>query len=246
MFLKSSLVFVFLLQLSTVVPDGTGHHHHEPHEPSPVTSYCAPGLTRDTGTVMTSVGDIDYQMYHVLQTIPLAIQEARSSIIQSTRDSNRDKGITGIACLLGAVSGGLGVTAGASGPTTGVVLGWLAQHSWGYGYWGPFLLDFEELDPGCGLEDFNKVLGDYSFVTSLYTTYSKELSAGAYSSQHPDDRPELRAYYLSEFGRKAKHALHCITSKAGGDSAASKVVSLIDKYVGMGLERLQLTESLMS
>ena len=29
------------------------------------------------------------------------------------------------------------------GPTTGVVLGWLAQHSWGYGYWGPFLLDFE-------------------------------------------------------------------------------------------------------
>ena len=106
------------------------------------------------------------------------------------------------------------------------------------------------------------MLGDYSFVTSLYTTYSKELSAGAYSSQHPDDRPEvnwtlmsqvvltkhfqLRAYYLSEFGRKAKHALHCITSKAGGDSAASKVVSLIDKYVGMGLERLQLTESLMS
>ena len=25
----------------------------------------------------------------------------------------------------------------------GVVLGWLAQHTWGYGYWGPFLLDFE-------------------------------------------------------------------------------------------------------
>ena len=30
-----------------------------------------------------------------------------------------------------------------SGPTTGVILGWLAQHTWGYGYWGPFLLDFE-------------------------------------------------------------------------------------------------------
>jgi len=56
----------------------------------------------------------------------------------------------------------------------------------------------------------------------------------------------LRAYYLGEFGRKAKHALHCITSKAGGDSSASKVVSLIDKYVGMGLERLKLTEGLMS
>ena len=38
----------------------------------------------------------------------------RSGIIQSTRESNRDKAITGIACLIGAVSGGLGVTAGAT------------------------------------------------------------------------------------------------------------------------------------
>ena len=49
----------------------------------------------------------------------------------------------------------------------------------------------QELDPGCGIEDFNKVLADYSFVTSLYTTYGKELSSGAYSSHHPDDRPEV-------------------------------------------------------
>ena len=41
------------------------------------------------------------------------------------------------------------------------------------------------------MEDFNKVLGDYSFVTSLYTTYGKDLQAGAYSSHHPDDRPEV-------------------------------------------------------
>ena len=59
----------------------SGHHHHEPHPPSPVTSYCAPGQTRDTGTVVTSVGDIDYQMYHVLQSIPLAIQEARWDVM---------------------------------------------------------------------------------------------------------------------------------------------------------------------
>jgi len=51
---------------------------------------------------------------------------------------------------------------------------------------------------------------------------------------------------MSEFGRKAKLALHCITSKAGDESSAAKVVTLIDKYVGMGLERLQLTEKLMS
>lgn len=256
--LQSFSFFVLVIQFSGVVPDGTGHHHHhhedhdhhDDHDPEPSSSYLPPsshcGHSRDTSTVVNNVGDIDYQMYHVLQSVPLAIQEARSGIIQSTRESNRDKAITGIACLIGAISGGLGVTAGATSPTTAVVLGWLAQHTWGYGYWGPFLLDFEELDPGCGVEDFNKVLGDYSFVTSLYTTYGKDLQAGAYSSHHPDDRPELRAYYLSEFGRKAKHALHCITSKAGSDSSASKVVSLIDKYVGMGLERLSLTETLMS
>ena len=57
------------------------------------------------------------------------------------------------------------------------------------------------------------MLQDYSFVTSLYTTYTSDLDQGAYTSDHPDDRPELRAYYMSEFGRKAKLALHCITSK---------------------------------
>ena len=34
--------------------------------------------------------------------------------------------------------------------------------------------------------------------------------------------------------------------QAGDESSAAKVVTLIDKYVGMGLERLQLTEKLMS
>ena len=43
-----------------------------------------------------------------------------------------------------------------------------AQHSWGYGYWGPFLLDLDDSDPGCGLSELNQVLYDYSFVTSLH------------------------------------------------------------------------------
>merc|ERR1719225_1307924 len=66
---------------------------------------------RDTSTVLAQVADIDYQMYQTLQSMPLAIQEARADIIQGTSDTNRDKAITGVACLLGAVSGGLDVTA---------------------------------------------------------------------------------------------------------------------------------------
>ena len=50
----------------------------------------------------------------------------------TTQETNRDKGITGVACLLGAISGGLGVTFGTdiSSPQPATVLGWLAQHSW--------------------------------------------------------------------------------------------------------------------
>ena len=32
---------------------------------------------RDTSTVLAQVADIDYQMYQTLQSMPLAIQEAR-------------------------------------------------------------------------------------------------------------------------------------------------------------------------
>ena len=53
----------------------------------------------------------------------------------------------------------------------------------------------QELDPGCGVEDFNSVLADYSFVTSLYSTYGSQLDSGAYTSGHPDDRPEVGHTY---------------------------------------------------
>jgi hypothetical protein len=26
-----------------------------------------------------------------------------------------------------------------------------------YGYWAPYLFDLDDTDPGCGIEDFNKV-----------------------------------------------------------------------------------------
>ena len=117
----------------------------------------------------------------------------------STRDTNRDKAITGAACLLGAISGGLGVTHGidlataAASTTQAALLGWLAQHSWGYGYWGPFLLDLKDTEPGCGLEEFNRLVGEYSFVTNLYSTYGHDVSTGAYTSTDPDHRPEVES-----------------------------------------------------
>jgi len=89
------------------------------------------------------------------------------------------------------------------------------------------------------------VLYDYSFVTALHQTYGTNLQEAGYTSGTADDRPELRAYYLGEFGRKLKLELHCITSQAGSDSSASRVVALIDKYVRTGQERLEITSQLM-
>ena len=115
----------------------------------------------------------------------------------STQDTNRDKAITGVACLLGAISGGLGATHGVdltTGPvvtTQAAVLGWLAQHSWGYGYWGPFLLDLQDTDPGCGVEDFNRVVADYGYVTNLFSAYGHDVTLSGYTSGNPDDRPEV-------------------------------------------------------
>ena len=56
----------------------------------------------------------------------------RASLSESTQGTNRDKAITGVACLLGAISGGLGVTHGMdiSSPEPTTALGWMAQHSW--------------------------------------------------------------------------------------------------------------------
>ena len=61
----------------------------------------------------------------------------------------------------------------------------------GYGYWAPYLLDLQETDPGCGLEEFNRVVDEYSYVTDIYSTYGQDVTAAAYTSGHPDDRPEV-------------------------------------------------------
>jgi len=231
--------------------DGGSHHHGHGHHHEPSPSYvrqsvCTPAPS--PATTLATIAHLDYQMHATLKALPAAIEEAKSAVEQGTLDTNRDKLITGLCCLIAAISGKLGVLEGnnLATLTTGQQLALLAQGSWGYGYWGPFLLDLDETDPGCGLQDFNKVVYEYSFITSLHQTYGQDHYSGGYTSGSPDDRPELRAYYLGEFGRKLKLELHCITSQAASSSEASQVVTLIEKYVRLGQERLELTKTLMS
>jgi len=193
----------------------------------------------------STIEDIDYQLHHTLASLPAAIQKARLAVQSGTADTNRDVLLVGIACFVGALSGSLGILYNKNPAelSTSDQLSLLAMNSWGYGYWGPYLLELSETDPGCGVEDFNKVVYEYSYITSLDQVYGSDPAAFAYTNA--DDRPELRKYYMGEFGRKLKLKLHCITSKGGSVEEAGKVVSLIDKYVNLGYSRLDLTQQLI-
>ena len=40
-----------------------------------------------------------------------------------------------------------------------------AQALYGYGYWGPFLLEFEEARLDCGSYNLDPILSEYGFLT---------------------------------------------------------------------------------
>merc|ERR1712004_36349 len=109
------------------------------------TSHCSP--THDTSSLLDWVAELDYLMHSTLKQLPDAVTEARASIAESNAATNRDKLIVGLACFLAAMAGGLGVL------------------------YGKDPLNLADNDPGCGLEELNKVLYDYSFVTALHQTY---------------------------------------------------------------------------
>ena len=43
-----------------------------------------------------------------------------------------------------------------------------AQILYGYGYWGPFALEYEESSVDCGIPDFEKTLLEYGYVTDYH------------------------------------------------------------------------------
>ena len=46
----------------------------------------------------------------------------------------------------------------------------LAQTLYGYGYWGPFVDDYENSKVNCGVDDLDRVLQEYSYVTDYSKT----------------------------------------------------------------------------
>jgi len=226
----------------------------EPYTPTIVTTYLPSSghgcgaRSYDPSTVKLNIDELDYQMQSVLSSLPQAIREGSAAIESNTLATNRDVLVVGLACLVGAVSGSLGILNGVTNNALtapqGIYLA--AMNSWGYGYWGPYLLELDDVDPGCGVNDFKKLVYEYNFITSLDHVYGSDLSSGGYAGDNSDDRPELRKYYVGEFTRKMKLALHCITSQSSSVEEARRVTTLIDKYHNLANRRLDLTSSVMS
>jgi hypothetical protein len=235
----------------------SSHHNSsyrtEAHTSPVVTTYLPSGggcghKTYDPQYLKGNIDELDYQIQSVLASLPQAIQAGRAAVETNTLATNRDVLIVGLACLLGAVSGTFGILHGALGasltPAQSTYL--VAMNSWGYGYWGPYLLELDDVDPGCGVEDYEQLVYEYNFITSLDHVYGPHLGSGGYAGQSSDDRPELRKYYVGEFARKMKLALHCITSQSGSVAEARAVTTLIEKYQNLASRRLDLTSTVMS
>lgn len=224
------------------------HQHHSHIQASPsyssssyISGKCSPNY--NAYEVERSIRDIDAQLQEILSYLPPAIIKARSDIQSNNAQSNRDQTLVGVFNFIGALSGSLGILYNKDplALSSGDQLALIAENFWGYGYWGPYLLELEDTDPGCGVAEFNRVVGEYSFVTNLAQVYS----IGNVYANTPDDRPELRKYYLGEFGRKLKLSLHCIVSKGDSVASARRVVGLIDKYINLATTRLDLTKNLL-
>ena len=73
-----------------------------------------------------------------------------------------------------------------------------AQILYGYGYWGPFALEYENSRVDCGVYDLDRVVQEYGYVTD-------------YSKTNLD--PKIGVYFTSELNAAIKENLYCLVKK---------------------------------
>ena len=71
----------------------------------------------------------------------------------------------------------------------------IAQLMYGYGYWGPFALEYEPARIDCNLEDLEKTIYEYGYVSD-------------YKRSTAD--PLIASYYVTEYNGKIKENLYCL------------------------------------
>jgi hypothetical protein len=82
--------------------------------------------------------------------------------------------------------------------STGNKIQVFAQILYGYGYWGPFALEYEESRLKCNRYDLEKAVEEFRFLEDSNTV----ADLGAPVAQ----------YYATEFNHKIKEKLYCMVS----------------------------------
>jgi len=180
-----------------------------------------------TGGVVGAAKDIDSRIQTTLETIESNIPVAIESIEKDIAISNRDKVILALANFLGMVFGVLKATAGSTNwedVSTGNKIQVFAQILYGYGYWGPFALEYEKSRVDCGLYDLKSVLDEYGYVVH-------------YEPSNLD--ATIASYFISELNGAMKEKLYCITSRTSANQDANTVETYIDVYTQLLNERVE-------
>jgi len=166
---------------------------------------------------------IDTSLDIVRAKIPFAIAGVEADIAIA----NRDRVILALANFLGMVFGVM--------KTTGLATSWddvsdgnkiqvFAQLLYGYGYWGPFALEYENSRVDCGELDFEATLNEYGYVTDHHGYNSLD--------------PILANYYIAELNSKIKENLYCLSSRSSSNQAANELDAYIDVYTQLLSEKL--------
>lgn len=158
----------------------------------------------------------------VRTVIPTTIESVEKDIAIS----NRDKVILALANFLGMVFGVLKATAGATDwaqVSNGNRIQVFAQILYGYGYWGPFALEYEDSFVDCGNDNLEEALAEYSYVTQY---------------QRDNLDPLIGTYFTTELNGKIKENLYCLISKSSGNQEANVLDTYINVYTQLLSENI--------
>jgi len=207
--------------LTQLIKDVANSHRVEA-VPSPI-------ITKRSGSIGYGglTGDINQRLANVREEIKGLIAPARKSVEEEIAQNNRDKILLALVNFLGATFGVLLNSMGPDGltmfmnlPESNQILV-LAQLLYGYGYVGPFALEYEKTALDCGLFDYEQVEYEYSFIDHGYS-----------------EDPAVLSYFTTEAANAYKKALYCITSRKGSNSDAKRLDTLIDLQAQLQRERL--------
>jgi len=179
------------------------------------------------GDVVRGAADLPSRIETTLNKIRTTIPTAIESVENDIAISNRDKVILALANFLGMVFGIMKVENVATWDwdqvSNGGKIQIFAQILYGYGYWGPFALEYEDSFVDCGSDNLEEALAEYSYVTQY---------------QRDNLDPVIGTYFTTELNGKIKENLYCLISRSSGNQEANILDTYINVYTQLLSENI--------